>query len=130
MNQRDHQADYRTLAGSVQVSRHFRRPTRCEHSETAVPSDVRKVSDLPLPVKNSGLRPISAAQPQELEYELSVGRSHHRTSGGRAVQELRFPSHSRFNSDRAILFGDRVVQAARERVIEELGIGATAKTAQ
>jgi hypothetical protein len=65
MNQRDHQPDYQASAGCAQVSRRFGRLTRCEHGETAMPSDVRKVSDLPLPVKTSGLRPISAAQPQD-----------------------------------------------------------------
>jgi hypothetical protein len=54
----------------------------------ATPLDVRKVADLPTDrcISSSGLPPGVGAQPQLIEPRLPVGRSRHRTSGGRAVE--------------------------------------------
>ncbi len=81
------------------VGKRRRYGTRAEVRLRALPSDVRKVSDLPISLCVQGLCPsVRAAALMSEKRPSSVGQSHHRTSGGQAAS--REPQRQNF-SDRS-----------------------------
>ncbi|MDQ1637783.1 MAG: hypothetical protein QOF62_1122 [Pyrinomonadaceae bacterium] len=70
-------------------------PRRCV---AALPSDVRKVSDLPGRPDRLGLCPCLGRSPLELLNSCPVGRSHHRTSDGTAEPKAAFMNLSGMKS--------------------------------